>query len=326
MVSKRTIIAMLTVLAALGATNSFALWGQAKTKTTQGNADMGLGEYAGLKHAIGCTEFENEAGWHGNWEIGKNLTVMLESALYDTGRFVVVEREKLTSIVAEQDLAASGRTAKAKDVAQTGKLRSARYLATGAVTEVDDGQSGGNAGISVKGFRIGGRKNETQVTIILKLIDTTTGQLVAKERIVGKAGGTGLDVGLNVGGISTDMGGFKKTPLGQAAQDCINQAAALVAKQMEEFPFEGSVIKSTGTGSVIINRGSEFGVEVGQNLVIATEGEELIDPSSGEILGKEEGEIIGKLTVTKTQEKISYCDVTEGDKAPPPGAVVKAVE
>ncbi len=324
--NKRAIMAMLAVLATAGATNSFALWGKATTTTTDGNAQMNLGEYKGLKHAIGCKDFGNESGWSGSWEIGNNLTVMLESALYDTGRFVIVEREKLTDVIAEQDLAASGRTAKAKDVAQTGKIRSARYLATGEVTEVDDGQSGGNAGISIKGIRLGGSKKEAQVTIIVKLIDTTTSEMVAKERVVGKAGGTGLDVGINVAGVSTDLGGFKKTPLGQAAQDCINQAAAVIAKKMEEIPFEGNVVKVGGDGKIIINRGTEFNIEVGQELVMATEGEDLMDPSTGELLGKEEGEVIGKIKVAKALEKVSYCDVLEGEPAPEPGTVVKAAE
>ncbi len=303
--------------------NAWAFWGEAKTKAESSNADMGLGEYKGLKHAIGVQGFENEAGWSGAWDIGENLTVMMESALYDSGRFVVVEREKLKEVFAEQDLAASGRMAGSK-VAQTGKARSARYMGTGAVTGVEESQSGGGGGISFGGVRLGGGKSEAQVNIIVKLVDTTTGELVAKESITGKAGNTSLNVGLSVGGVNTDLGGFKKTPLGQAAQDCINQAVAFIAKKMEEFPFEGSVIKVTDKGQVLINRGSEFGVEAGQELVMSTEGEEIIDPDSGEILGKEEGEIIGKLKVAKTVEKMSYADVTEGEANPAPGTVVKA--
>lgn len=304
--------------------NASALWGKAETKTESGNMKTSLGEYKGLKQAIGCKDFENQAGWHGNWEIGNNLAIMLESALFDTGRFVIVEREKLKDVIAEQDLAASGRTAKAKNVAQTGLIRSARYIGTGAVTEVEESQSGGAGGISFKGISVGGGKSEAQVTVIVKLIDTTTGEIVAKERIVGKAGRTALNVGLSVRGVSTDLGGFKKTPLGQAAQDCINQAAEFIAKKMEEFPFEGSVIKVAKNGQVIINRGGEFGMEAGQELVMAEEGELLTDPDTGAILGKEEGEVLGKLKVAKVDEKMSYCDVISGDKNPPAGTVVRA--
>ena len=105
--------------------------------------------------------------------------------------------------------------------------------------------------------------------------------------------------------------------------DCINQAAAFIAKEMEEIPFEGAVIK-TGSKGVIINRGSAFGMEVGQVLVMAEEGETLIDPDTGEILDEEEGEEIGKLKVTRVKEKVSYCDVIEGDDDPEKGTIVYA--
>ena len=156
------------------------------------------------------------------------------------------------------------------------------------------------------------------------MIDSTTGEIVAKQSITGKAGNTGVKVGIAVGNVGTDLGGFKKTPIGQAAQDCINQAAVFFAKQMEQFPFEGSVIKVNNSGQVIINRGSEFGMEVGQELVMTTEGETLTDPDSGAILGKEEGQVIGKIKVGKVAEKMSYADVLEGEKNPPAGTVVKA--
>lgn len=324
--SKRSLWLSVVVVLIIGVSmqNASALWGKTGTATESSNAKMNLGEYKGLKQAIGCKDFENQSGWSGQWEIGNNLAIMLESALFDTGRFVIVERGKLTDVIAEQDLAASGRTAKAGKVAQTGLIRSARYIATGAVTTVEDKQSGGDAGVSFHGFRIGGGRSEAQVTVIVKLIDTTTGEIVSKESITGKAGNTGLKVGVSVGALDTDMGGFKKTPLGQAAQDCINKASEFIAKKMESIPFEGSVIKVSGNGQVLINRGSEFGMEAGQELVMATQGELLTDPDSGEVLGNEEGSVIGKIKVAKVTEKVSYCDVLDGEKNPPAGTVVKA--
>jgi curli biogenesis system outer membrane secretion channel CsgG len=324
--SRRSLWLSIVVVLVIGVSiqNASALWGKAGTATESSNAKMNLGEYKGLKQAIGCKQFDNQAGWSGSYDLGQNLSIMLESALFDTGRFVIVEREKLTDVIAEQDLAASGRTAKAGKVAQTGLIRSARYIATGAVTTVDEKQSGGNAGVSIGGFRVGGGKSEAQINLIVKLIDTTTGEIVAKESITGKAGNVGLNVGVSVGIVNTELGGFKKTPIGQAAQDCINKASEFIAKKMEQFPFEGSVIKVSSNGQILINRGSEFGMEAGQELVMATQGELLTDPDTGEVLGNEEGSVIGKVKVAKVTEKVSYCDVIEGEKNPAAGTVVKA--
>jgi curli biogenesis system outer membrane secretion channel CsgG len=310
-----------------GMTASAQLWGKKKeTPTEQANADMGLGEFKGLKNAVGVQDFENEAGWSGQWELGNNLAAMLESALFDTGRFVLVERQKLENVIAEQDLAASGRTASAKKVAQTGMIRSARYLAGGTITTVDDAASGGSGGVSVGGFRVGLGGKKAQVTIIAKLIDTTTGEIVAKERITGKPGGMGASIGYSGSSFGADLAGFQKTPLGEAAQDCINQAAKFFAKKFEDIPFQGAVVKVSDKGQVIINRGSEFGIEVGQELVMSEEGEQLLDPDTGAVLDYEEGEEIGELKIAKVSEKVSYAEVVSGEENPEPGTSVKLKE
>ncbi|MBN2301375.1 MAG: hypothetical protein JXN60_02535 [Lentisphaerae bacterium] len=312
------IVSFLSVVCLMVSNSGCALLG---TQTADGDADMKLGEYHGLKHAIGCKGFENESGWSGSWELGNNLTVMLESALFDTGRFVIVEREQLKDVIAEQDLIAGGRAAEARKVAKTGLIRPARYLATGAITQASEGVSGRDAGISVGGISLGGSKSKAQVTIVVKLVDTTTGEVVAKKSIVGKAGRTGLSVGLSYAGVGASLGGFEKTPMGEAAQDCINAAAVFLAKKMEEMPFEGSVVK-TSFGKVYINRGTDVGLSAGKILVMRTEGELLTDPDTGAILGKEEGTQIGKLKITNAQEHMSICTVIEGEKSPARGTVV----
>jgi curli biogenesis system outer membrane secretion channel CsgG len=146
---KQGIVAGLVVLACGGATPAWALWGKAETKTEGGNSDIGkkLGDYKGLKHAIGCKDFDNQSGWHGRWEIGRNLSIMLESALADSGRFVIVEREKLGDVLLEQNLAASGRMAKSK-VAKTGLIRPARYIGSPAVAAASRSRASGSAAVN----------------------------------------------------------------------------------------------------------------------------------------------------------------------------------
>ncbi len=278
--------------------------------------------YKGVKHAIGCTDFRNESGWRGHWELGHNLTAMLESALRDTGRFVLVEREKLADVLAEQNLAASGRAA-ASQVARKGLIRPARYIATGSITEVSEGRSGVGGGISVGGIRLGGTRTEAQLAVIVKLVDTTTGEIVAQQRVVGRAGRTGMNVGVSVGRVSTELGGFLKTPLGEAAQDCINQAAMFIARKMEEYPVEGSVVKTGDDGRVIINRGAEYGVAAGQELTMVRPGDLLIDPDTGAVLERAPGKVIGRLKVTEVTEKVAYCEVLEGEPKPEPGTAVQ---
>ena len=293
-----------------------------KTNASESDANMGLPEYKGVKHAIGCKNFANQAGWSGNWDIGNNLSIMLESALYDTGRFVMVEREQLADVIIEQDLNAGGRTAGAKNVAKTGLLRPAKYLATGAVIEASEDTSGGRGGVSFKGISLGGSKSKAKVKIIAKLVDTTTGQVMKKKEFTGVAGKANMSVGLRYKGLGTEVGSFKKTPMGEAAQDCIIQYAKWLALEIEKEKFDAAVVKVAGDGMVIINRGSEHALPVGKEMVMCEEGELLVDPGTGEVLGREKGKELGQLKVERVNEKISYCSVISGTKKPAPGTLV----
>lgn len=295
--------------------------GTAETDVEDGDAKMNLPEYKGLKHAVGVVDFTNDSGWRSRYKLGYNMSIMLESALFDTGRFVLVEREKLGHVLGEQDLAASGRAAKASEVAKTGQVRPAKYIATGTVTEVEYNESGDGGGIRIEGFKIGGSRAEAKITLIVKLVDTSTGQIVAKKRVTGEAGRAAIDVGYAERGFGTDFNAFAKTPLGEAAQDCINQAVKYFATEFEEIPVTGAVVM-TRNGKVIINRGENYNFRKGTVLEMREEGEALIDPETGEVLEEAEGEVIGKIQITKTSEKVSYCKVLEGEAEPARGTEV----
>jgi len=303
-----------------------SLIGSGGTKTEDNDADLGLKEYKGIKHAIGVSEFTNASGFFSSLSLGRNLGVMLESALIDSGRFVVVERGTLNAILGEQDLVSGGRAIGGKKVAQTGKIRAAKYIATGAITEAEQNTSGNSGGLSFKGIRVGASGGKAHITAIIKIVDSTTSEVVAKKSVTGKAGKRGLSLGYsgaNLGGLRGDVAGFAKTPLGEAAQDVINEAVKWLAVEMEDYKLNATVVTITGDGQVIINRGEQYGIGVGQKFVVATEGEELIDPDSGEILDRIEGEVVAEIEVTRVKDKIAYCKVTDG-QAPARGDVVTA--
>jgi curli biogenesis system outer membrane secretion channel CsgG len=296
-----------------------------KTATEDADAQYDLPEYNGVKQAIGVIDSTNRSGWNGSYNLGSNLTIMLESALFDTNRFVLVEREQLSDLIREQDLQTSGRMAQANKVAQTGKLRPAQYLATVEITSVEDNSSGGGGGVRVRGIRVGSSGGKARITCIAKLIDSTSGEIVAKKSITGEAGRSKLTVGVYRRGIGADFNQFQKTPIGEAAQDVINQAAFYIAKQMEDKDITGAVV-TTAAGRVIINRGSRHNYQDGMRLEMIEEGEELIDPNTGQLLGTAEGKKLGELRITRVDEKIAYCDVLTGTKSPPPGTLVKLLE
>lgn len=284
------------------------------TETTDESAAVAssLPAYTGVKHALGVTGFENQAGWRSQWELGENLALMLESALFDTNRFVIVDRQELGDVLTEQDLQASGRAAASTQVAQTGLVRSAKYLATGAVTRVDENTSGDSGGIGFRGIRIGAGSNKASIEVVVRLVDTTTGQVVASKRISGEAGGTQLRLGFSRNGVGGDLGGFAKTPVGEAAQDCISQAAIFIAQEMEDYEITANVVLARNEEQIVINRGEDFGVDVGQVFVVREAGEILTDPDTGEVLDVFEGAETARIEVTRVTEKVAYCKLVSG--------------
>lgn len=291
------------------------------TKTKDDTKGSQMGAYSGIKHALGVVDFEIAAGCSFEDSNRENMRAMLESALFATNRFVIVERGNLDAVMNEQDLASSNRASKSSGVAQTGKIRSARYLATALITEASSNTSGDSGGVRIHGFSIGGSSSKSSIVLVVKLIDTTTSEVVASERIRGEAGKAGLNLGYSGHGWGGELGTFAKTPIGEAAQDCINQAVKFIAGKMESYPLEGNIV-SASEQAIIINLGENYGIRPGQNFVIRRKGEQLTDPETGEILGSSEGETLGVIEVVSTKEKISTCKLVTGDMPQRGDAVV----
>ena len=314
---KRHILAAIVTLAALAPiaqadVGTALLKPSTATKTKDDAQGSRMGAYSGIKHALGVVDFETASGCDFDDGAKANMRAMLESALFATNRFVIVERGNIEAVMNEQDLAASKRAAKSTGVAQTGKIRAARYIATAIITEFSSNTSGDSGGVRIHGFSIGGSSAKSKIVLVVKLVDTTSSEVVASERISGVAGKAGLNLGYDGHGWGGELGTFAKTPVGEAAQDCINQAVKFIAANMESFPVEGNVV-AVSEESISINLGQNYGIKAGQTFAIRRKGETLTDPETGEILGSSEGETLGMIEVVSPKEKFSSCKLVSGE-------------
>ena len=76
----------------------------------------------GLRYTVTVTEFENQSGWHGQWNLGHAWGTVLTDMLNQTGKFIVLgETDMRAAALDEQDFAASGRTAGGKKAPVTGR-------------------------------------------------------------------------------------------------------------------------------------------------------------------------------------------------------------
>jgi curli biogenesis system outer membrane secretion channel CsgG len=103
-------------------------------------------------------------------------TDIFTTALIESHQFRVVERNRLNAgAVYEKQLNGAGQTT--GDVAQQ-KLRGAKYLFEGTVTEANAGEKQGQGGISIGGLSLGGGKNKDTIAIDVRIIDAATGDVL----------------------------------------------------------------------------------------------------------------------------------------------------
>jgi curli biogenesis system outer membrane secretion channel CsgG len=184
------------------------------------------------KPSLGVAEFRNDtsAGW---WSggVGRELAGMLTNELAGTGKFKMVEREKLDAVLDEQDLADSGRIAK-KTGAKIGKLTGAQYLVVATLSSFEENVKGGGGGVSFRGISVGGKKEEAYLAVDLRVVDTTTGEVEFTRSVEARASSGGLAVGVYRGGFGGNLGKYEKTPTGKAIRAVIMEISEYLACAM----------------------------------------------------------------------------------------------
>lgn len=267
-------------------------------------------ENSGLRYSITVSKFDNHSGWRGQWDLGHAWGAVLTDTLNQTGRFIVLgEKDMRNEALREQDLAASGRTAGGGNVVVTGQMTPAQLLVKGEITHFADGTAGGGGSIGIGGVRIGAKGGKAEINVVMYIVDSTTGQVVASKKCYGEVTKKGLSIGLSKDGFSGDVGGFKKTNAGKAIEKAVEEGVDFLTASLADIPWTGKVVLVKGN-TVYINRGTREGVSVGQVFDVGTS-TVLRDPDTGEILD-ETVEKVASIQAKTVKEKIATCEITQG--------------
>lgn len=168
------------------------------------------------KPSMAVLDFKNTttAYW---WRsgVGRDLSGMLTNELASSKKFSMVERQKLTSVLSEQNLAASGRVSDSK-AAEIGKLIGAQYLVTATVSAFENNVNSTGGGLSYKGVSLGGKREKAYIAVDLRVVDSATGEIVETRTVEARSGGLGLSVGVRKSGFGGSLANEKKTPAGKA--------------------------------------------------------------------------------------------------------------
>lgn len=170
--------------------------------------------YAGPKKRIAVKAFDFKAA-QGSGEIGRGMSDMLADSLFNSNRFIVLERENIKEVIEEQDFGASGRVKK-ETAAPIGELEGAELVIRGSVTEFEPKCKGG-AVLIVAG-------QQACITLNLRIIDARTGRVVNATTVEGRSGTGGVGLVFATGTLPVGLGGWKKTPMESAIRNCIETA------------------------------------------------------------------------------------------------------
>lgn len=266
----------------------------------------------GPRKNIAVMDFDNKAGGYAQWNLGSGMAEMLTTSLVESGRFVVIERQAITDVLAEQDFGASGRTTEA-GAAKIGNVLNAQVLIRGAVTEFDMSSSGAGNLLSFAGVDVGLKSSNAHVAVNIRLYDATTGEVLDSIRCEGKASAGGISGGYSgsdLGGLNFGSSAFVKTPLGKATQKVIDQAVYEIIQKMNGVPWEGKIV-TIKDDTIYMNAGQNSNVLVGDEFTVYNKGEDLIDPDTGISLGSEDTRV-GRVQVFSVEEKFSKANATAG--------------
>jgi curli biogenesis system outer membrane secretion channel CsgG len=253
-------------------------------------------------------------------DVGKGISDMLVQKLVEDGKYSVIERNALDKVLGEQNFSNSDR-ADASTAAKIGRILGVDAIIIGSITQFgrdDQHTNVGAGGFGGYGSRlgiggVGTHKAKAVVGITARLVNTSTGEILAAVTGTGESSRSGTSLigagagGGSGGGAGLDMGSsnFGQTILGEAVKAAVGDAATQLDNKAANLPtvkvsVSGLVADVSGN-TLIINVGSKTGLKVGDTLDISRQVRTVKDPATGKVL-KSINDKIGSGTVTQIDQ------------------------
>ena len=265
--------------------------------------------FAGGKPRIAVLEFGHKALNARWWGSGGAAQDMFITQLVKSGKFTVVDRERLDAIMREKGLSLSGDVDPATAV-KAGKLIGVEYMFFGNVTEFGETENKASVGF---GIGLDVKKKKFVAALDCRLVSTTTGEIVWADTGKKEESATKVFVFGTGGGVDDDR------MFDKVLRPIVEELAAKLIDHPIETTGTGSVvgsvtgkIASVADGKILINLGTDAGVKVGDRFGVFKMGKQIKDPDTGEVLGAEE-EQLGELKVVAVKgARLSECVMVSG--------------
>ncbi len=186
-------------------------------------ASIPLGKaYKGKKCAVSVADFAVQVPGAPP-KIGDGLREMLQTSLFESNYFMVVDRQDTKGISAEQLLSKSFMANADAILAQGGQMVPAEVLIYGTITNLEGNGKGLRLKMPWLPLSLGGIHYQAKVTLELRAVDSASGELIATAQSTSKATSGKGSFGTTFTGIDlpVELEMFMNTPLELCIRDSI---------------------------------------------------------------------------------------------------------
>jgi len=257
--------------------------------------------YKGLKRKVAIARFTNETRYGQSFfidaeqdRIGKQAVDILSAKLFETGKFIMLERADLSKIEKELNIGGAEKLKNAAD-----------FVILGSITEF------GRKEVSDVGMFSKVKKQEAFAKVHIRIVDVSSGQIIYSEEGQGTAfseAGTVMGVG--------DKSAYDSQLNDKAIDAAISNLASNVIENMMDKPWRGYIL-GYEDGMLITSGGKSQNIKAGDRFDVMLEGKKVKNPQTNSMItlpGKKLATIEVAMTTGDTPEnEVSFASVVDGD-------------
>jgi curli biogenesis system outer membrane secretion channel CsgG len=246
----------------------------------------------------------------------KGVSDILVNKLVRGNSYKVIERSQLEAILQEQNLGAFGRV-DTSTAAKIGKILGVKAIIVGSVTQFELEQK--SSGLSVFGFGTGGNKTNAYVQLNIRVIDTSTAEILMVADGAGTANQS--DKSINILGVSSSSATSNEGKLLTIATNkaidevvtALNSNSGQIVASASATPDVEALIADVSGSTIVFNKGSADGYQQGMKLSIERVSKEIKDPQTGRV--------IRRLT-----EKVGMVELSDVDNNSSVGQIISGAQ
>lgn len=236
-----------------------------------------------LKRKVAIGRFSNETQYakgifydKENDPMGKQALDILSTKLASSGKFILLERSDLSTLLEECQKNGGGSATIGAD-----------YMIIGSITEFGRKNTGKNGVFS-------SQKTQTvEAAVAIRLVDVSSGLIIYSDEAKGSAELT-TKTTMGVGGSAS----FDATLSDKAISEAIGQLVENIINKCTNSPWKTYFISSDADGTLIAG-GASQGIKEGMKFAIKTKGKKVKNPQTG-IMINLPGKQIGTATILST--------------------------